>query len=700
MDFCEQIVSVTTHGIGVTLGFAVFVFGQRSLRDQCTHAGFVGFFGQVGQLLVGDGQIRPDRFDAVGHVSESSFDEGSAHGPSVTTTPDHNGPMTTDDRTAPVDWGIEGGYRDGLGQWRSPDAEVTALLQQTMGRPSGDPLVVIRPGDVVRLGPGDLILEDGSAVAVDDLLPADLILGYHRHEGPFGATNVIVSPGRCHLPAELHTWGVTAQLYAVRSSTSWGIGDLGDLRRLVDWARERQAGVVGLNPLHAPTPHPHPADSPYSPSSRRFRDPLYLAMEDVPGAAAVRGWADVVQAGRTLSAGGRIDRSAVWAHKRRALEQIWADRVDDQADGFGPFRATGGDDLKAWGTFCALADHHGSGWLQWPDEHRRPDHPSVARFARDNADQIGFWCWLQWLLDTQLSDSGAGDVVIADLAGGFAADGFDAWQWQDLLADGVRIGAPPDPLGREGQDWGLPPFVPWRLRDAAYQPFAATIRAVLRHARGLRVDHVMGLFRLLWVPPGRGAVDGAYVRFAGREMLDVLALESVRAGALVVGEDLGTVEPGVRETLAAAGVLSTRLLWFEEEPTELWPRQAMAAVSTHDLPTLAGVWSGVDLVDQHAAGVTVPPDGDQSLRHRLQMATSMDDDANEEDVAVGAHRRLGASPSMVVTATLDDLTGAEHRPNLPGTIDEHPNWRVPLPVLLDDLDGLPRAEAIAAALRR
>ncbi len=198
----------------------------------------------------------------------------------------------------------------------------------------------------------------------------------------------------------------------------------------------------------------------------------------------------------------------------------------------------------------------------------------MADFARDHAHDVGFWAWLQWLLDEQLAASGAQDVAVADLAVGFAADGADAWQWQDLVAGGVRIGAPPDLLGPEGQDWGLPPFIPWRLRSAGYQPLAATIRAVARHARGLRIDHVMGLFRLWWVPEGHGATDGAYVRWPGRELLDVVALESVRAGVLVVGEDLGTVEDHVRAALAEAEVLSTRLLLFEERPRpsgRRWP---------------------------------------------------------------------------------------------------------------------------------
>ncbi|QXC63469.1 4-alpha-glucanotransferase [Aquihabitans sp. G128] len=437
-------------------------------------------------------------------------------------------------------------------------------------------------------------------------------------------------------------------------------------------------------------------NSPYSPSSRRWRDPLYLTIEDVPGADALPDLAALVATGRALSDGARIDRTAVWAHKRGALEQLWDRFGGDPA--FDRYRYEQGEDLATWATYCALVDHHGTGWHGWPAGHQEPGSPAVQRYAATHEREVGFWAWLQWLLDEQLRASGAADVVVADLAVGFDAGGADAWQWQDLLAEGVRVGAPPDLLGPDGQDWGLPPFVPWKLRDAGYQPFARTIRAVARHARGLRIDHVMGLFRLLWIPPTMGAADGAYVRFHGKELLDVVALESVRAGALVIGEDLGTVEPGVREVLADAGVLSTRLLWFEDEPPATWPRQAMAAVSTHDLPTVAGVWTGVDLADQHAAGVTVPADGDEEMRHHLRAAGHVDDSASVEQVVLAAHRRLAEAPSVLVTATLDDLLGAEHRPNLPGTVDEHPNWRIPLPVPLDDLPGHDRAEAIAAAL--
>ncbi len=610
-------------------------------------------------------------------------------------------------------WGIEPGYTDVFGRWCAPSAETVSLLRQAMGASTADPferppavtpLMIVRPGQVVPLArPANLVLEDGTVLGLTTSTPPDLPLGYHRieaddaqrGEGP-PSTNLIVAPSRVTLPPELRVWGITAQLYAARSQHSWGIGDLADLRRLIDWATERGAGLVGINPLHAPDPLPNQPNSPYSPSSRLWRDPIYLAIADVPGAESLPSAQNSATAALRLNAPSRIDRSAVWAAKRVVLDQLWGQFRGSKA--FDQFRTEHGTTLLGWATYCALADHHGSSWRSWPAEHQHPGSPAVARFAADNAQSVSFFAWLQWLLDLQLAASGADAAVVADLAVGFDAGGADAWQWQDLLADGVHIGAPPDLLGPDGQDWGLPPFIPWKLRDDAYQPFAATIRAVARHARGLRIDHVMGLFRLLWIPPGHTAADAAYVRFPGRELLDIVALESARSGALVIGEDLGTVEPGVREILGDAGVLSTRLLWFEDDTPAAWPRQSMAAVSTHDLPTIAGVWTGIDLADQRQAGVTIAETADEPLRYRLRVAAIVDDGAPTERVVLATHRRLAEAPSMIVTATLDDLLGAEHRPNLPGTIDQHPNWRIPLPVPLEDLPGYPLAESIAKIL--
>ncbi len=612
-------------------------------------------------------------------------------------------------------WGIQPGYHDVWGVWKTPGDEAARRLRSAMGAqtddpdepaPTGTPLRIIRPGEAASAGttgPTTIHLEDGTQVALHGgVVPPDLPLGYHRIEADAGRSapqveHLIVAPPRAHLDDDLRLWGLTAQLYAARSRHSWGMGDLTDLAQLIAWATERGAGMIGLNPLHAPANVGPPANSPYSPSSRRWRDPLYLDVSRLPHRAGI-GARQAIAAGAALNADDRIDRTAVWELKRSVLEAAWADGIADPA--FDRYRVERGAALALWGTYCALAERHGASWRAWPDDVRHPTRPGVQRFARAHANRVAFWSWLQFLVEEQFAASGAADVVVTDLAVGFAPDGFDAWEWQDLVAAGCRIGAPPDLLGPDGQDWGLPPFVPWKLRSQGYQPFAETLRANLRHARGLRVDHVMGLLRLLWIPPGMGAADGAYVRWHGSELLDIVALESHRAGAFVIGEDLGTVDPAIQDLLRQRGLLSTRLLWFEDAAPHDWPRQAMAAITTHDLPTVAGVWTGTDLADQRTAGVTLPANGDEDFRHRLRVAASCGDDAPVDHVVVESYRKLAESPCMVVTAALDDLLGAEHRPNVPGTIDEHPNWRIPLPATIDDLPSSPLAARITDAISR
>lgn len=666
----------------------------------------------------------------------------------------HDGPV--DQRRPlpePAAFGIDAGYQDVFGTWREPSPESLGLIHESMGLEAGEvpppsrTIVIDRRslvgpsngdgdpdagGDLTErlaaegvLAPGNVIrLEDGTEVGVDlDLAghtssgraasdPADrwrgalaeLPVGHHSLVSPEGEVRpLLVSPGKCHLPVDLRIWGVTAQLYAARSSRSWGIGDIGDLARLVDWAAERGGAMVGLNPLHAPTPSPSPPNSPYSPSSRRWRDPSTISVEQVPGFSDLPDADERAASGRQLNDLSTIDRAAVWAAKRSALEALW-ERFRSVVDpDFERYLAEHGDSLARWGAFCTVADDAARAggtvdWRRWVDGLRRPDGSGIAGVLRNRGDDLRFWCWLQWLAERQLVDARSDEVVLTDLAVGFAPDGFDAWEWQDLTAPGVRIGAPPDLLGPDGQDWGLPPLVPWKLAAAGYRPFAQTVAAAMRHSLGVRIDHVMGLFRLFWLPPGLSGADGAYVRFNGHDLLHVLAIESARAGAMVVGEDLGTVEAGVRETLAAAGVLSTRLLWFEDDPTSHWPSQAQAAVTTHDLPTITGVWTGADLADLRVAGVPLPADGDEQFRHRLRVAGSCDDGADLDHVLVEAHRAVASSPCMVATAALDDLVGAPRRPNVPGTIDQHPNWRIPLPVTLDDLPGHPVAESIATVM--
>ncbi|HYT26797.1 MAG TPA: 4-alpha-glucanotransferase, partial [Actinomycetota bacterium] len=329
-----------------------------------------------------------------------------------------------------------------------------------------------------------------------------------------------------------------------------------------------------------------------------------------------------------------------------------------------------------------------------------------------------YHAYLQWLLDEQLAAVPRMRVgLLNDLAVGVDPGGFDAWSFQRAIASGITVGAPPDELGPEGQDWGFAPFVPAHLAACGYAPFTQTIRAGLRHAQGLRVDHVMGLFRLFWIPQGRPPTKGTYVRYPADDLLGILALESHRAAWLVVGEDLGTVEPGVRERLADEDVLSYRLAWFERGPDGAgrrraadYPRLALAAATTHDLPTVAGFLSGADLAHLREIGAVPPGQADEAAERRREDAASLLGLLEEEGlldpgggrsvgtVVAALHAFLARTPSMLVAATLEDAVQAVERPNVPGTVDERPNWSLPLPVLLDDLPGDPRARRLAEAL--
>jgi 4-alpha-glucanotransferase len=453
-----------------------------------------------------------------------------------------------------------------------------------------------------------------------------------------------------------------------------------------------------------------------------FRNPLYLRVEDVPELAALdpgdRARVEALAgAGRELNDRDRIDRPAVYRLKDEALRLAHGavGLAPGRTDGLAAYRAAT-PNLERFATFCALQHVHGQDWRAWPAAYRHPGRPEVASFGDQHHQEVAYHAWLQWLLDAQLAAAGgtkAGLGVLNDLAIGFAPDGFDAWSFQDGLAAGMTVGAPPDPLGPRGQDWGLPAFVPDRLAAGGYAPFAQTIRAGMAHAAGLRIDHVMGLFRLFWIPDGAEPADGTYVRYPADDLLGVLALESAAAEALVVGEDLGTVEPGVRERLAAEGVLSYRLAWFEHGPGEGrrragdYPRLALAATTTHDLPTVAGFFSGSDL--EHLCDIGVATrDGDERATQEAQresLCRLLEDEgllaAGERSVpaiVAALYGFIARTPSMLVAATLEDAVEAHDRPNVPGTIDQRPNWSLPLPVVLDDLAADPRVRRLAGIL--
>jgi 4-alpha-glucanotransferase len=600
-------------------------------------------------------------------------------------------------------WGIDSGYEDAFGTWRKTPAATRRALLELMGAEAADDLprvLVVRQGQRRRIdGGGEIALEDGPVISAGRTLPADLPIGYHELRPARGGevVRLIVSPGRCHLPAALRTWGWAVQLYAARSRGSWGIGDLADLDRLARWSAGDGARIMLVNPLHAAAPIVGQQPSPYYPSTRRYRNPLYLRVEDVPGARDLGPpLVELARQGRTLNAERRIDRDQVFRLKMAALERVWAHVAPGEP--FEGYLKAEGDALREFATFCVLVEHHGADWRLWPDEYRSPASPAVARVAEQQRDRVRFHAWLQWLVDSQLARASSHLAMMQDLPIGVDPGGADAWAWQGIVTDGASVGAPPDRYNRRGQDWGLPPFIPRRLVAERYEPFIQTVRATLRHAGGLRIDHIMGLFRLFWIPRGAAPSEGAFVRYPADDLLAIVALESHRARAVVVGEDLGTVEPGVREQLAAHRILSYRLMWFETDPPRDYPVGALAAINTHDLPTIAGLWTGTDVEAQSALGLQPNVAGLREIRDRLAAMTRADEHTPLTDVIARAHEVLGEAPSAIVTGTLDDALAVPERPNMPQTIDEWPNWSIALPAPIEEIESRPLVRAVARAL--
>lgn len=592
------------------------------------------------------------------------------------------------DNVDPASWGVAAGYHDYAGNWReAPDETVDAILSAMAAGPGGPPppsaITVRLDHPLPDIGTGRVLTEDGGEVRVAGPLPSDLPPGYHRLQPDDGPPiSLIVSPGRVPRP-DRRQWGFAAQLYATRSESSWGIGDFEDLRRLNEWARAEGAGFTLVNPLHAATPGRPRQPSPYFPGSRCFLDPIYIAVEQVPGAPQLTGLGDLAAAGRALNRERIIDRDQAWDLKSAALEECFALTRSDT--GFAAYRARRGEALERFATYCAVAERHGPVWTEWPG--------AVA----PDPERRDFHAWLQWVAEEQAAAADRALGLVIDLAVGVDPTGPDSWIWRDDFAPGVRVGAPPDEFNTQGQDWGLPPFDPWRLRHGGYAPWIEALRSGMTHGTGLRVDHVMGLFRLFWIPAGADARAGTYVSYPHHDMLNILALEAARAGAYVVGEDLGTVQDEVRRDLAERQVLSYRVWWFEDASTDQWPEAAMGAVTTHDLPTVAGVLTGSDLEAQRRIGTDPNEDSSAGLLRRLHDRSPGDDPA---EVIAGVYDDLSRAPCLLLVATLDDALAVEERPNMPGTTDAWPNWCLALPVPLEELEKAPLASRLAGLLRR
>lgn len=591
----------------------------------------------------------------------------------------------------------------------SDDAIGAALTAVREARPAGalPPTIVVQEGTTRALGAdAEVVLEDGTRRHVRGELPADLPLGWHRVVTAEQDVVLAVVPAK--LPAVHPAWGWMLQLYSLHSAGSWGIGDYADLATFAARsAAELDAGVLLVNPVQAFSPA-HPVErSPYSPASRRFANPIYLRVTATETFTAAD--AATQEAVRSLAPdrdGELIDYDAVWTAKRAALELLWPHRVEElPAD----------DDLRGFAVFCALAERHGADWRDWPEPLRDPAGPEVAEAREELKDRVGFYVWLQHLCREQLAEArraareaGMTVGIVHDLPVGVHPGGADTWAVRDVFAADVRVGAPPDAFNQQGQDWNLPPWRPDKLAEAGYAPFRDVIRGVLRYADGIRVDHIAGLWRLWWIPPGEPAHRGTYVHYDAEAMVGVLALEAHRAGAVVVGEDLGTVEDVVTETMHERGMLSSAVLWFERDwdtpghpftdPAD-WDPDAMASISTHDLPTVAGwlaaehvrVRAELGLLDRGAEAESRAAADEREALFELVAREGIPDG----DPVVALHTLLAKAASRLVLTSPADVAGQVRQPNLPGTVDQYPNWRIPLPV---SVDGFFTARGVRAAV--
>jgi len=585
--------------------------------------------------------------------------------------------------------------------------------------------------------------------------------GYHRisllrGNEPLAELSLIVVPERCYQPRALErarVWGPALQLYAARSQRNWGIGDFTDLARVLASWRSRGADLVGVNPLHALFTHAPERASPYSPSDRLFLNVLYLDPERIEDFTECEGARELTRSAQfqaqlaELRASELVRYAQVAEVKLAVLEQLYASfrhrhlqPGSPRGREFREFVRRGGEPLERHARYEALQERFARsdpriwGWPAWPEEYRACDSPAVEEFARSARERIELYQYLQWQAQLQLAavneqarSLGAIVGLYGDLAVSMDRGGAESWSNQVCLALAADVGAPPDEFNPAGQNWGLPPFVPARLRAAAYAPFVALLRANMRQLRALRIDHVMGLERLYWVPSGASPTEGAYVSYPLEDLLGILALESERAACLVVGEDLGTVSARLRTELERFGLLSYRILYFEREadgafkPPGSYPALALAAATTHDLATLAGFWEGRDIAVRGALGL-YPSDEirRQQIVERSQMRAQLllaldreqllPEGMGLDPVGVPAmtpalaraiQAWLARSPARLLAVQLEDVTLAADQVNLPGTTAErYPNWRRKLTEDIETLVLDERAVRLADALRR
>ena len=541
-------------------------------------------------------------------------------------------------------------------------------------------------------------------------IPNWLPQGWHRivarHEdGSECSSTLIVVPQRlsCRLDDGHNRWGVAAQLYSTRSSGSWGMGDTQDLADLTAIVARDGANFLQVNPLHAPQPCFPQETSPYLPVSRRWASPLYIRPEAIDEYARMDGKERGVitrYAHASRSQEDIIDRDLSWKSKLKALRKIFEipRSITRQAQ-FEHFCAEGGESLENFALWSALVFENGD--IELPAPYASINAPEVEQARQRLAGEIEFWQWCQWIVFDQLIRAqesahrlGMDMGIMSDLAVGVHSLGSEIWSMPEIFAPGMSVGAPPDMYSQQGQNWSQPPWSPRGLAKAGYAPLRDMLRSVLSYSGAVRIDHILGLFRLWWIPEGMEASAGAYVSYDHEAMVGIVLLEAQRAGAVVIGEDLGTVEPWVRGYLNDRGILGTSVLWFEKEGSgwPLWPdhyrRSCLAAVTTHDLPPTLGYLEGVHTQLRNRLGLLVE-DLDQVLEadrvERERMVSRLNEggfihneEPSEEELVMGFHAYLAASPALLLAVSLVDAVGEKAPQNLPGTSDQYPNWCIPL----------------------
>lgn len=670
--------------------------------------------------------------------------------------------MTSSVLKAASEWGIPDGYKGADQQWRTfsdkslnavvkaladtypqtehPESRVYVFTREELStaaiRLHGNPPDTL----ILKLESGEehTIPVSGSTDGHSVNLPVDLPYGYHRlvAEPATFEIEIIVTPQKLLPSSEQEdVWGFTAQIYALRSATSWGIGDAADLRKLCTWAGQQGADFVSINPIHAGSVT-HPVEnSPYLPSSRRYFTRLMLSIEDLPEYEAAP--TEIKQQISTLAAplkatntsNALIDRDPIFAAKTRALELLWDAGLGTLREReFDSFVATEGEPLTTFSLWCALTEKYGEeNPIVWEKNHG-PDSAWAQSQVGELQERIRFYQWLQFLLNTQLlvaqraaEDAGMSIGIVHDLAIGVKQHSADVWTMPGMMVPTMSVGAPPDNYNQLGQNWSQPPWHPQTLKDSGYAPFIQMIRKLCATGGGIRIDHILGLFRLWWIPKGASPTEGVYVPYPVEDLLKILVLEATRHNCVVIGEDLGTVPEEITELLAQFGLLGTSVLWYEydDDGTMRSPAetraQCMMTVSTHDMPPVAAYLAGKQVELRDELGILANSAAEEWAEYQSNRQDIVsearkagvwpeDTTPGDDDEVVAIHELMWLTPAKAKAIALTDIAGEQRSQNVPGTNKEYPNWRVPLcdrdgkALSIKDLESLPLWQRLKRSL--